>query len=151
MSRRRTSLPERHLSSALSDPQGREVVKIEALPLHAGHVVRLVFEQVRSPWRQGVWIATEGVLQIGDSAASQFVLWTDTAPPEVRIGCEKTDGLLRFYNVWDSGRKLGPFESQSDTSGMVVDVLEDGSRRYSCADIGLEPNFEKLVFRISIG
>jgi hypothetical protein len=146
----RRSLPGRTLSRSLVDPRGREVVKIEALEIDPGQTITLSFEQVRSPWRQGVWVATEGVLRIADSAAAQFVLWADTSPPEVQILCEQTDGLLRFYNVWDSGRKRGPFESQSHTSGMVVEVLEDGSRRYSCNDIGVEPDFEKFVFRIAI-
>jgi hypothetical protein len=59
------------------------------------------------------------------------------------------DALLRVYNVWDSGRGRSR-ESQSATSGMAVEELEDGSRRYSCNDIGLDPDFSKLVFRLSI-
>lgn len=144
------SLPGRTLSRSVVDPSGREVVKIEALAVEPGQTITLSFEQVQSPWRQGVWLATEGMLEVGDSKAAQFVLWADTAPPEVQIRCEQTDGLLRFYNVWDSGRKRGPFESQSHTSGMVVEELEDGSRRYGCNDIGLEPDFRKLVFRVSV-
>lgn len=144
------SLPERTLSSAVTDRKGREVVKIEALKIEPGQTVTLRFEDVDSPWRQGVWVATEGLLRIDDSIDSQFVLWADTAPPEVSIMCAETDGLLRLYNVWDSGRRAGPFESQSHTSGMVVEMLEDGSRRYSCNDIATNPDFNTLIFRVAL-
>jgi hypothetical protein len=148
MARRQTALPDRRLSD-LSDPRGRPVVKIEALPLHPGQVVRLVFEQVNSSWRQGVWLGTDGSLSAAGSASPQLVIWTDTAPPDVEIGCDASDGLLRFYNVWDSGRGRHR-ESLSATSGMAVEEIGDGWRRYSCNDIGAEPNFDKLVFRISV-
>ena len=123
---------------------------IEALPIVSGQFIRLVIDMVQSPWRQGVWLGTDGVLRVADSADSQFVVWSDTAPAEVRIQCESTDGLLRFYNVWDSHRGYQPYESQSATSGMLVEELDDGWIRYSCNDIGANPDFQKLVFRIAV-
>jgi hypothetical protein len=33
---------------------------------------------------------------------------------------------------------------------MLVEDLDDGWRRYSCNDIGVDPDFEKLIFRVSI-
>jgi hypothetical protein len=142
-------LPGRTPSRNVVDPLGREVLKIEALALSAGQTVSLVFEHVRSEWRQGVWLATAGILRAGEIAADQLVLWTDTAPPEVTITCEATDGLLRFYNVWDSGRGRHR-ESQSATSGMAVETLDAGERRYACNDIGNDPDFQTLVFRLAI-
>jgi hypothetical protein len=135
--------------AAIAAPDGREVVQIEALDLQPGQTVDVQFESVASPWRQGLWLDTDGVLRVGDTAAAQLVLWAETAPPDVRITCEASDGLLRFYNVWDSGRGRRQ-ESLSATSGMAVEVLGDGWRRYSCADIGREPAFDKLVVRVAI-
>ena len=66
------------------------------------------------------------------------------------IDVAETSGSLVLYNIWDSGRGHRPFESQSHTSGMLVETLPDGSRRYSCNDIGLEPDFSRLVFRVLI-
>lgn len=145
MSRRR-ELPGRRLSD-LIDPQGRQVVKIESIPLLAGQTVRLVFEQVRSPRRQGIWLATEGSLRVSETSSSQLFLWADTAPPEVEIQCESSDGLLRFYNIWDAGRGR---RSLSPTSGMALEDLGDGWLRYSCNDTGPDRDFTKLVFRILI-
>jgi len=31
-----------------------------------------------------------------------------------------------------------------------VDTLPDGSRRYACTDTGVEPDFDRLVFRMLI-
>ena len=145
----RPALPGRVVSETLSDELGREVVKLEALPISDGQIVRLIFEGGTSPWRQGVWLSTEGMLNANGVQAPQLNLWRDTAPAVVEVTCESTDGLLRFYNIWHSGRKTGA-ESQSHTSGMLVEILEDESRRYRCNDIGSSPEFDKLIFRVSI-
>jgi hypothetical protein len=142
-------LPQRSLNETLSDQLGREVLKIETLPISVGQIVRLTFEGGESPWRQGVRLATEGVLQSNGVMAPQLDLWRDTAPPMVETTCESTDGLLRIYNIWQSGRRPG-VESRSHTSGMVLDLCSDGSRRYRCNDIGLDPDFSTLIFRISV-
>jgi hypothetical protein len=127
-----------------------EVVRIEALSLSVGQTIHVAFDEENSHWRQGVLLATEGVLVApGEVASPQLVLWTDTAPGTVELQCRATDGLLRFYNVWDSGRGQ-KLESQSATSGMLVTELEDGWRRYECRDIDTEPDFSKLVFRLKI-
>ena len=60
----------------------------------------------------------------------------------------KTDGLLRIYNIWLSGRFPG-HESQSATSGCVVDEVE-GDRIYRCNDIRQDAAFDKLVLRLRI-
>ena len=60
-----------------------------------------------------------------------------------------TDGWLRLYNIWDSGRGLGPFESQSYTSGMLVTRQGDWLR-YGCADIDA-PQFDRLTFLLRLG
>ena len=125
------------------------MVKLDVLPISDGQLIRLTFESGASPWRQGVRVATEGTLLANDVTAPQLDLWRDTAPPAVEIACEASDGLLRIYNIWQSGRRPG-VESQSHTSGMLVEDLPDGSRRYKCNDIGFNPDFSKLVFRISI-
>jgi hypothetical protein len=147
--RRPAKPPGRTLNDELSEAVGRDVVKIEALPIAVGQSAHLVLEGSDSPWRQGVRLVTDGVLRVAGVEGPQLDIWTDTAPPAVEISCVETDGLLRFYNVWQSGRRPG-VESRSATSGMLVEDLGDGWRRYSCNDIGVEPDFEKLVFRISI-
>jgi hypothetical protein len=95
---------------------GREVAKIEALPIAGGQSAHLVLEGSDSPWRQGVRFVTDGVLRVAGVDAPQLDLWTDTAPPAVDVECVETDGLLRFYNIWPSGRRPG-VESRSRRRG----------------------------------
>lgn len=138
----------RWLNRALTHENGRDVVQFEVIETAAGETFRLTFESSTSAWRQGVWLATEGELSVSNIIAAQVVLWSDSAPGTVDVLVRVTDGLLRFYNVWDSGRGLGPHESLSATSGMLVEEDAAGVRRYRCNDIGLNPTFEKLVFTL---
>ncbi len=78
------------------------------------------------------------------------MVWQDTAPESVELEVVATDGLLRFYNVWDSWRDLGPHESQQATSGMLVDHISEASARYHCNDIGVSPKFEKWRFVVTV-
>lgn len=145
-----TRLPDRTMSKSISGPDGQPAVKIEVLPITKGQRITLTFDTVGPRWRQGVFLATAGYLVAAGSSSPSLVLWSDSAPTESAIEVADTDGRLVLYNVWDSGRGRGPFESQSATSGMLVETLANGSRRYSCSDIGTEPDFGRLVFRVSI-
>ena len=137
----------RILNRVLTESVGREVVALESLPMLANDVIALEFVSVRSEWRQGVWLGTEGALRVGGETAPQFVIWSDTAPSVVPVTCEASDGSLRLYNIWNTGQHQG-HRSQSHTSGMLVDELADGASRYRCNDIGADPTFETLVFTI---
>jgi hypothetical protein len=140
------SLPvERVLNRRLTEAFGRDVVKMEVLPIAAGQTAQVRFLETASAWRQGIWIGTEGLLEVAGARDSQLILWTDTAPSEVRVFVIETDGWLRFYNIWDSGRGLSPYESHSATSGMLVSGL-----RYACSDIAEDPEFDRLSFSLEV-
>ena len=143
-------LPDRRvLNRTLTDTLKTEIVKFEVVPVAVGDRVRLSFESTDSPWRQGVWLGTRGALVIGATESPQVVVWGDSVSEPVVIEIACTDGFLRLYNVWDSGRGFGEFESQSYTSGMRLHSHANGTR-YECNDIGLDPDFRKLVFRLDI-
>ena len=127
----RTQLPVRTMNKDLHGPDGSPVTMIE------------------SRWRQGLFIATEGVFQIEDQQNAQWTIWADAAPPRFDVEVLRTDGALAFYNLWDSGRQRRR-ESQSHTSGMYVEDLGDGMRRYSCNDIGFDPDFGCLAFTVAL-
>lgn len=142
--------PERTLSVSVRGPDGQPAVKVESLQVAPGQKITLTFEATGPRWRQGVFLGTEGRLVAGGTSSSSMVLWSDSAPTSSSIDVGETNGRLVLYNVWDSGRGRGPFESQSATSGMLVESLPDGSLRYSCTDIGVQPDFSRLVFRVSL-
>lgn len=145
-----TPLPDRTLSKSIAGPDGQAAIKIEVLPIRSGQRITLTFETVGPRWRQGVFLATTGQLVAAGTSSPSVVLWSDSAPAQSVIDIVDTDGRLVLYNIWDSGRGRGKSESQSATSGMLVEALADGSQRYSCTDIGVEPDFSRLVFRVSI-
>lgn len=120
---------------------------IEALPCQAGDQFVLTFESAEPRWRQGVWLAVDGEIAVAESLAPQVVLWRDAAPQVVEVAVRSTkDGLLRLYNVWDSGRGRGR-ESQSHSSGMIREVVRNGFR-FRCSDISPAPKYEALVFTL---
>jgi hypothetical protein len=138
------------LSNAILGPDGQRAVKVESLPVAEGQRITLTFESVGPRWRQGVFLATTGGLAAGGTSSPSLVLWSESAPSSSVIDVAETDGSLVLYNIWDSGRGYDSFESQSATSGMLVESLPDGSLRYSCTDIGVEPDFSRVVFRVAI-
>lgn len=139
-------LPGRTLNSRLSTPS-TPVLSIEAVECSAGSTFRVVFESAESRWRQGIWFAVEGELEIAGRLTPQAVLWRDASPPCVDVVVRFTDdGLLRLCNVWDSGRGRAR-ESQAATSGMRYEPTASGVR-YRCSDINPSPTYEALVFRV---
>lgn len=123
---------------------------LDVVPVSTGDICRIGLESTNSAWRQGIWIGTQGLLRVNDVESAQIVIWRDSAPASVDIEVIESDGNLRVYNIWDSGRGIKDHESQSMTSGMIIDVLNDGTRRYRCNDIGYEPDFDKLVFTLQV-
>lgn len=148
MTSSRRALPGRVVSSQVQAPDGSPALKIESLAVTRGDLIAVEFESVDSPWRQGIFVATEGQLKVDGEGTRAVVLWSDTAPRPTVLKIVDTAGALIFYNIWDSGRGRRQFESQSFTSGMAPEVLPDGWIRYCCTDVGTEPNFARLVFRI---
>jgi hypothetical protein len=138
------SIPGRILSKAFAARGIAGIVKSDALPVTDGERLRVVFEKVRSPWRQGVWLKCDRGLRIDGTHHVSVNLWSDTAPAIVICTCLTGDGRLNVYNIWDAGEGR---QSQAFTSGMRIEELDRG-RRYCCNDIGFETDFDKLTFRI---
>ncbi len=142
---------DRTLNEEISTLLGHDVVLVDAIPLRVGQVVTLTIEQAKPSPRQGVSLGTEGMLQIGERKKPQLIVWADETPLVAEVVCEATDGLLRVYNVWEPRDGSPGFESRLRPSGMIVEELDDGSRRYACNDIEFDnPDFQTLVFRLSI-
>jgi len=144
------ALPGTTINDSIHGPSGEPAYFIHAFPLRPGQRLRVVFEEVNAQWRQGMFIATEGSLAVTDVTSRALVLWQDSSPLEVEIDVVDSNGTITLYNVWDSGRNLGRFESQMHTSGMLVEPLEGHGWRYRCNDIGFDPDFKKLVVRVEV-
>jgi len=138
-------LPGQLEASNLVGPNGEPVLRAASLVVRAGNLVRLSFEHTTSGCREGVWLATQGVLAVGAAHASQFNVWADTAPPVVEFSIVETTGHLQFYNICDSGRGR---QAQLPTMGMVAEPLNGGTR-YRCEDGRGEAMWNSLVFTIA--
>ncbi len=132
------------MSSAFKERGRQDVVMIDVFDINDGELLKLIFESINSRWRQGIWLKTDQYLAINHVQCPSAQLWQDTAPAEILIECHTSDRRLHLYNIWDKGNGQ---ESQSWTSGMVVEELPNG-RRYRCNDIGFDTDFAKLIFRI---
>jgi hypothetical protein len=132
------------------------VVLLEEVPGPAGSLVDIVSESWDEAWAHGLWLATVGELRFVDPPErhrdvvprSQLYLWAPYAP-ELTVEIVRSDGLLRFYNIWDSHDGYRT-QSQRYTSGMVPEVLDDGWTRYRCDAISVEHRFDQLVFRLRV-
>lgn len=143
-------IPRAFTNSRLSTPD-RKVWMIDEWPCAVGQQITVVFEQADQQWRHGVFLGVDGTLEVAGNQSHNVVLWADTAPPVTQLTViGTTDGFLRLYNVWDSGRGLGLFESQKATSGMVREVLTDICVRYHCNSIGVDPDFSHLRFTVAL-
>jgi hypothetical protein len=136
------------LNSELTAASGHDVLQIEVVRVATGDELQVAFIDQNSEWRQGVWLAVDGEMEVAGARARQLELWTDAAPATVSLRIvSATDGLLRLYNIWDSGRGRR-MESQSATSGMIKESPSPGTTIYRCNDIGRNPAFNKLVFEL---
>ena len=141
-------IPRASKSSTLSTPD-RVIWKIDEWSCAPGDQFQIRFLSKQGPWRHGVWLGVEGELEINEVRSAQFVIWEDTSPEQVEVRVVTSrDGMLRLYNVWDSGRQLGDHESQSASSGMVREDVAS-IVRYRCSSIAKEPDFEDLVFTMT--
>jgi hypothetical protein len=135
-------------NTSLTAKLGRDVWYMDGLDMHPGQAIEVHIESTNAERRQGVRIATEGVLSTNGVSARAIELWADTAPRPTLISCrESTSGRLVLYNIFET--QLGRM-SQGHTSGMLIDTLPGGGRRYRCCDSAPEPVFDRLVFTVRI-
>jgi hypothetical protein len=132
----------RILNNAFNLPN--DVILWDILPIMDKEIISVYFESKDSIWEQGIWLMTDMGIEVNDQRASSIVLWYGKTPSKVDICCHTNNGYLNLYNVWDKGNGMN---SQSHSSGMIIEELANG-RRYKCNDIGFETNFNKLVFRV---
>ena len=137
---------DRVMSKAFKERGRDDVVKMDVFAVGDGDLLKLTFEMVSSPWRQGVWLKTDKGVTINGEDCISARIWHDTAGAQVFIKCRSGDGRLHLYNIWDRGK--GP-ESQAWSSGMVTEEISYG-RRYRCNDIGFDCDFSKLVFTVEV-
>lgn len=129
-------------NTAFPEFKEKNIVLIDVIKVGDGDRIALTFTELNSPWRQGVWIKSNGILSVNDVKSSSFYVWHDDSDVNVIVHCISGCTLLWIYNIWDRGNGI---ESQSHTSGMMISAIGN-IRKYGCNDIGFKTMFNKLIF-----
>jgi hypothetical protein len=126
--------------------EGKVLQMVDRLEFTREVQMKVVFESSNAEWRQGVHLSTDGTFEVnGQSIKKGFVLWVDTAPPEVSVRVKSKKGECWIKNVWDTGN--GSMESWHNGAAMIVEKSEN-VRKYRCNDGKPDEDFDDLVFRI---
>lgn len=145
MSQQNFKLPDEPIVSKAFLKAGRsDVIKWAVIPImNSGHL-KIIFESWDKEDRHGVWLRVDGELVINGVSSQSMEIWADAGQTEILVDVRKSTGKLHIYNLWDSGAGK---QSQAYTSGMLIETLPNG-QRYRCNDIGLDPKFDHLIFRV---
>lgn len=134
---------------------GRMVRASFALAVESGDKVSLTFERFERLPVQGLRLALEaqgGQLEIFGQRASEFVLWTDTAPREVQVvitTANNKKASLVLWNVWRD-TKHGTMLYGVNNAAMDVIPEEGLGALLRCSDGWLGPDFDDLVVRVAL-
>lgn len=126
--------------------QGKTLVMFDDFPTEGAKNLRLVFEERKGEWRQGVALRFEGKFKVnGQIISGGIVLWQDSAPQTVELEVVGKAEVIEVKNVWDVGD--GVIHSWHNGAAMIIEPLLDG-RRYLCNDGLADDDFNDIVFRL---
>lgn len=118
------------------------------LPKNTTSIIKIVFEETNSKWRQGISLTSDQPFSIEKKIiGKKIILWEDTAPNEVILRCQTREGYIVLHNSWDTGD--GITQSWHAGAAMKVEQLNH-SRRYYCNDGHLDDDLNDLIFRVEI-
>jgi hypothetical protein len=131
--------------------KGRTLVMWDQLPLPSKEVnVKYRIVSTNSEWKQGIAVATKGVLEFWDKERVKkgwADLWEHLVDWESEFTCRSRDGLLNVKNVW----RTPSCECESWTNGaaMWIEEIPNG-RRYHCNDGHFDDDFDDIIFELTI-
>jgi hypothetical protein len=141
------TLPGRTVNAGLSKEFGRDVLAVDVIAVEPGDLIEVRFVRSEGLARRGLWLGTNGSLEIADTKTPQVLLWNDTAPEIVTIRVTSTDGFVRLYNIWESSRGR---QSLTPRAGMVAETVGNITT-YACTDpLGEGPSFGQLVVALRV-
>ncbi|MFH7324190.1 hypothetical protein [Aeromicrobium sp. HA] len=147
------------LSATFAEQQSN-VIEWKGMTLHGLLEFESVPDQLRLQFLafkprpvQGVQLRCRGgELEIDGVKATDFVLWTDTAPQTVTVTVHATgrSTTLKLWNVWRGG--LDVTQAWLGNSAIQVDRSDEPTALVlRCSDGEGEPDFEDLVVGITAG
>lgn len=140
------SFPSKPVASTFFAEQGlMDVTKWEVVPVASFQKFKLVIERVTDLRPQGLWLCSDGGVEIEGKRQEQAVLIFHDAPHKIEFVCHSADGFLQLYNVWEDGKQR---RSQMRMSGMKREPIK-GGYRYHCTDTGPDFDFDRFVFSLT--
>jgi hypothetical protein len=115
-----------------------------------GDTLVLRFLSFTTEYIQGLRISAEQCqLTVERFTGKEIVLWTDSAPEQVRLEVVKSKKRARvgFLNVWKD-REHETMMYALTSSAMRVSRTDDGELVLRCSDGSGEPEFDDLVVQI---
>lgn len=127
---------------------GEVVLATVTVDLDIDSVVTLRRTAVTTDRPQGLVLDADEPLRINDARATRFVLWTDTAPDEVRI--EAPAGRLTVWNVWNEDGSVHAWIGAAGIRRKPMDAGDhDAAARFVASD-GHPPLRADLEFELLI-
>ena len=107
------------------------------------------FEQVNSPWEQGIMIhCKRDIFYVNEVECSTgFYLWRSTSADEVECIVESTTGEFKVWNIWRLKGKSMQYGHNG--AAMYFEDIPNG-KRYFCNDGYPDDDFDDLIFSIEI-
>lgn len=69
-------IKKRIYNAGFKEERGRDdVVKIDTWNIHNGELLKIVFEEINSKWRQGVWMLIDGGILINGILCPSASIW----------------------------------------------------------------------------
>jgi hypothetical protein len=125
------------------DYQGWKVYAIFERQIGSQQIIHVRLESSRER-PQGVCIKiVKGTLLVNAQQLNEAVIWTDTAPPSVRIVCQpEGKATLKIWNTWKDD--AGIVHAWIGNGGMLVDSSPERVR-LRCSDGIGEVSFDDLA------
>ena len=126
---------------------GKFYIKDDVIEIEKEEEIELILESSGDTVEQYVALKTDKdiVNSEGDKAKSWAFWWSKNNEPIV-LTVKSKKKKLEIWNGWKDEHGL-PL-SGTGGSGMRIEDLKDGSRRYHCNNATMNNDFDDLVFRI---
>ena len=130
--------------------RGQIVRRLVSLPITPKRPVpvNLSFMHAGKRWRQGIHVETDDMIEVLGARSPKIILWQDTAPETLTLTCSSKSGVLRVWNIWDTGN--GSVESLFNCCGIVLKSLSPRKWELRCNDGYPDDDFADLIVQIEM-
>ena len=128
---------------------GQKIWHSDRFKVADGQRLKVTFESVNSDWRQGISLDVDGNFTCnGQTIKKKIILWQHTAPREFIVTVHSKKGEVDVWNTWDTGN--GVTEALYNGAAMIIEEINETTKRYRCNDGRPDDDFDDLIFTIEL-